>query len=351
MILLIFDLATAIYQTCMSPIQISLSDVDEHLRSLQPDAEDTTQAEEVAVAAAAAAAAAEAEEDEQGVKKDYFARFLNDNVGKEENEQSVALSNTSEVPKCTRCRMKRFNESTKLLLKYNTCLNCRNKRKVKHRKPRVPSKLPNLSNNWEKFQERVATNTSVDLFQHNYSNYADETLFPRFNPEELTDSIVDLISRRVINHYITPLQVLTGFRFAVRDHHKPRLDKPNRAKKITWMFVCSQDKLRQRQSRSENKRQVSNKLKTEECESKISLNYDLVTGVVQLSYNHKHHYPYSWKKGDAKRESDVAQEVLNELMAQDEHLDSHMLMGDKLDSKLISPKLTDDPKLIGKRYT
>ncbi|GMG33115.1 unnamed protein product [Ambrosiozyma monospora] len=62
------------------------------------------------------------------------------------------------------------------------------------------------------------------------------------------------------------------------------------------MFICSQDRARQRKSRSQNKRNVVNKLKTEDCRSKISLNYDFVTGIIQISYSHKHHEPFSWKK-------------------------------------------------------
>ncbi|KAG7730273.1 hypothetical protein KL933_000068 [Ogataea haglerorum] len=202
------------------------------------------------------------------------------------------------VKKCSRCRVKRLNEDPEMLVRYQTCVNCRNKRKVKEKKVRSLSKLPNLSDDWAQYQHKVSLNTQIDLYQHNYRNYTDKELFPRYRREELTEEIVKEMSELVVNHYIAPLQMLTGFKFAIRDHHKPNLadPNPNKSKKITWMYICSQDKYRQRKSRSENKRQVVNKLKTEECDSKITLNYDLVTGVVQLSYNHKHHAPLNWKK-------------------------------------------------------
>ncbi|GAV29639.1 hypothetical protein PMKS-003140 [Pichia membranifaciens] len=195
------------------------------------------------------------------------------------------------IKKCSRCRMKRLQESPDDLEKYQTCMQCRERRKVRDRKPRVLVKLPNLSDDWKTFISKIELNNVIDLHQHNYRAYTDEKGFPRYQPEELTIPIIQSIGEKIVEKYIHPLQDVTGFKFAVRDHHNPSLFDHNRAKKITWMFICSQDKFRRRKSRSENKRQVSNRLKTEECCSKITLSYDLVYGIVQISYNHKHHRP------------------------------------------------------------
>ncbi|KAG0682310.1 hypothetical protein C6P42_003202 [Pichia californica] len=195
------------------------------------------------------------------------------------------------VKKCSRCRMKRLQESSEDLEKYQTCMQCRERRKVRDRKPRVLVKLPNLSDDWKTFISKVELNNVIDLQQHNYRAYTDISEFPRFQPDDLTTPIMQAIGEKIVVKYIHPLQDVTGFKFAVRDHHNPSLVDHNRAKKITWMFICSQDKFRRRKSRSENKRQVSNRLKTEECCSKITLSYDLVYGIVQISYNHKHHNP------------------------------------------------------------
>ncbi|TID31072.1 hypothetical protein CANINC_000316 [Pichia inconspicua] len=197
------------------------------------------------------------------------------------------------IKKCSRCRMKRIRESEKDLCKYQTCQQCRERRKVKEKKPRVVIKLPNLSDDWDTFLKKVALNTVIDLTQHNYGAYTDKNEFPRYSPEELTIELMNDIGAKIVQKYIQPLQKITGFRFAVRDHHNPSLYDPNRSKKMTWMFICSQDKLRKRKSRSENKRHVSNKLKTEECCSRITLSYDIVYGILQMSYNHKHHKPLS----------------------------------------------------------
>lgn len=210
----------------------------------------------------------------------------NNNSG---NEQGSGLS--LNIKKCSRCRMKRIHETTEELEKYQTCMQCRERRKVRDRKPRVLVKLPNLSDDWKTYLGKVELNTVIDLYQHNYRAYTDENEFPRYRADELTLPIVQSIGERIVEKYIHPLQEVTGFKFAVRDHHNPPLYDQNRAKKITWMFICSQDKFRRRKSRSENKRQVSNRLKTEECCSKITLSYDVVYGIVQISYNHKHHKP------------------------------------------------------------
>lgn len=204
---------------------------------------------------------------------------------------NLEISSISNIRKCSRCRMKRLLENEHQLEKYQTCVQCRERRKVRERKPRVLFKLPNLSDDWHIFLSKVALNNVIDLYQHNYRAYSEESEFPRYLPNELTHEIVQNIGEKIVERYVHPLQEVTGFKFAVRDHHNPSFIECNRAKKITWMFICSQDKFRRRKSRSENKRNVLNRLKTEECCSKISLSYDIVHGIIQMSYNHKHHKP------------------------------------------------------------
>ncbi|KAH3667453.1 hypothetical protein OGAPHI_003102 [Ogataea philodendri] len=253
-------------------------------------------------------------------------------------KRSRSVSSPDMVKKCSRCRVKRVNEDPDMLVRYQTCVNCRNKRKVKEKKVRSLSKLPNLSDDWAQYQHKVSLNSQIDLYQHNYRNYTDKDLFPRYQKEELTEDIVKEMSELVVNQYIVPLQMLTGFKFAIRDHHKPNLSdtNPNKSKKITWMYICSQDKYRQRKSRSENKRQVINKLKTEECDSKITLNYDLVTGVVQLSYNHKHHQPLNWRK-------DGSEEIPFQLGEVGEQRKYHELQAKESDVNELSKLLKQEP--------
>ncbi|KAG7878230.1 hypothetical protein KL925_000072 [Ogataea polymorpha] len=130
------------------------------------------------------------------------------------------------VKKCSRCRVKRLNEDPEMLVRYQTCVNCRNKRKVKEKKVRSLSKLPNLSDDWAQYQHKVSLNTQIDLYQHNYRNYTDKELFPRYRREELTEEIVKEMSELVVNHYIAPLQMLTGFKFAIRQ--VPAAEEPER---------------------------------------------------------------------------------------------------------------------------
>jgi hypothetical protein len=213
-------------------------------------------------------------------------------------------SNNNNIKKCSRCRVKRTQESESSLQKYQTCEQCRERRKVKQKKRRVLVKLPNLADDWKTFISRVALNNVIDLFQHNYRAYSNEIEFPRYDANSLNSEIIQRIGEKVIERYIWPLQEVTGFKFAIRDHHNPPLYDNNRAKKITWMFICSQDKLRRRKSRSENKRQVLNKLKTEECCSKITMSYDIVYGIIQISYNHKHHKPFNEINGNNDKNDD-----------------------------------------------
>ncbi|QPG75902.1 hypothetical protein FOA43_003288 [Brettanomyces nanus] len=293
---------------------------------------DVAAAEAAVAAAVAATTSVTVQENIQELKSpNYFAQLIQGEPSKSSNLDSTSAIEAKDsgeliepilVVKCSRCRVKRVKETEEMLHKYHTCVNCRMKRRVMKRKLRSPSRLPNLIDDWGKYQQKVATNATMDLFEHNYRNYTDEVLFPRYKVGELNDEIVERISKKLVDHYISPLQMLTGFRFTVRDHHRPLLQQSNRAKKITWMFVCSQDKLHRRESRSHHKRRVINRLKTEECASKITLNYDLLTGMIQMSYNHKHHYPYNWKKHSRKRKLNAenidAQDVINEFIAQNE---------------------------------
>lgn len=206
-------------------------------------------------------------------------------------QHQIQVQHQSSIKKCSRCRMKRIHESEMDLHKYQTCAQCRAKRKVKERRPRQLTKLPNVSDNWSKFLSKVSLNHQIDLYQHNFRAFTDPAVFPRYKPEELNMPIIQEIGEKIIQTYIIPLQGVSGFKFAIRDHHNPQLTDLNKAKKITWMYICSQDRTRRRKSRSENKRQIVNKLKTEDCESKINLSYDIVNGIIQMSYNHKHHKP------------------------------------------------------------
>ena len=218
---------------------------------------------------------------------------MKNNLGVIESNVShkVPKSDDPNVKKCSRCRMKRLSETELELQKYQTCMQCRERRKVKKKRPRVMVKLPNLQDDWQRFVEKVRMNTVIDLHQHNYRAHTNQEEFPRYSAEEITPAIARALGEKIVIKYIHPLQDVTGYKFSVRDHHKPHLMDVNRAKKITWMFICSQDKTTRRKSRGENKRQILNRVKTEECCSRIAVSYDIVYGIVQVSYNHNHHKP------------------------------------------------------------
>ncbi|CDK29122.1 unnamed protein product [Kuraishia capsulata CBS 1993] len=202
---------------------------------------------------------------------------------------SLDAAQKDPVRKCSRCRVKRDRETPEMLEKYQTCLSCREKRKIESRA--VKDTLPNLFTDFHDFLERIKFNQAIDILEHNFRGPA-PIEFRRFAPEEVTLEIFQVTSKMLVQAYMDPLMNATGFKFPVRDYHKGG----SKTKKISFMFICSQDSSRQRKSRSEHKRSVPNKLKVERCESKITLSYDLTDGMVMIYYNHKHHAPYDWKK-------------------------------------------------------
>lgn len=221
--------------------------------------------------------------------KDYLkAMALESSHHAQENSSSHAESNPL-TKKCSRCRVKRTQESERDLHKYQTCLQCRARRRVKQKRTRQLPQMPNVCDDWHQFLQRASLNCTMDLSQHNFRSYVDSDIVPRFTPQQLNLDIILEIGQKIVQAYIFPLQNVTGFKFAIRDHHNPQLKDFTKAQKISWMFICSQDRTKRRKSRSENKRQVINKLKVEDCESKINMNYDLITGIIQISYNHKCH--------------------------------------------------------------
>ncbi|GME76249.1 unnamed protein product [Ambrosiozyma monospora] len=145
------------------------------------------------------------------------------------------------VRKCSRCRVKRLSETPEELQRYQTCLNCRFKRRVKVKRPRPPPKLPALDDDWTSFQEKISLNTSIDLWRHTYKDYVDPELVPLYEPHQLTEEIVKEASDVIVSHYILPLQNLTGFKLAVRDHHGPKTEpvKENLEVKIKEMWLIN----------------------------------------------------------------------------------------------------------------
>ncbi|CDR40629.1 CYFA0S05e02608g1_1 [Cyberlindnera fabianii] len=192
-----------------------------------------------------------------------------------------------QVKKCSRCRVKRTYESPEHLARYSTCANCRKKRKVVKVETDIP--LPGMFTDWNAFLDRLKYNVEEDLHEVRYRGYTSVEDFPRpSNEEDIIPDVYQHYARMLTKLFIHPIIDITGYKFAVRDYHKGG----RKSKKITFMFICSQDKGRQRKSRSNQERSVHNKLKTEMCESRLSLTYTLVDGVVNILYNHKSHIPY-----------------------------------------------------------
>lgn len=149
------------------------------------------------------------------------------------------------------------------------------------------------------FINKIKLNTQQDILQHRYRGSTDPEVFKRYQVNsEIDPGTYQYIGKQLIEFYIHPLMDATGYRFPVRDYHKGG----RKTKKITFMFICSQDQGKQRKSRSNNERQIQNKLKVEDCESKVSLNYSLPDGIIQIMYNHKTHPPYAWKKHSIRDE-------------------------------------------------
>lgn len=149
------------------------------------------------------------------------------------------------------------------------------------------------------FINKIKLNTQQDILEHRYRGSTDPEVFKRYQVNaEIDPGTYQYIGKQLIEFYIHPLMDATGYRFPVRDYHKGG----RKTKKISFMFICSQDQGKQRKSRSNNERQIQNKLKVEDCDSKVSLNYSLPDGIIQILYNHKTHPPYSWKKHSIRDE-------------------------------------------------
>jgi hypothetical protein len=142
--------------------------------------------------------------------------------------------------------------------------------------------------NFEQFVDKIKSNTQEDVLDHRYKGQAPDE-FTRFaDTSDIHLEVYQHYSKRLIELYIQPIMELTGFRFAVRDYHKGG----RKTKKITFMFICSQDRTKQRKSRSNNERKVNDKLKVELCDSRLSLTYNMSDGQVSIYYNHKTHASY-----------------------------------------------------------
>ncbi|CAK7891493.1 hypothetical protein CAAN1_01S05424 [[Candida] anglica] len=206
-------------------------------------------------------------------------------------DQSSELESHEIIPKrCSRCRIKRYKESEDELIKYATCLSCRLKRKIKKPIDTIVYDDTKTFNDYHRFLQLLKTNLKQDLNDIKFNTITDPKEFPRFEFEDIS-KIKDLntfysnYSKKLTELYIKPISMVTGYKFPIRDYHKGG----SKTKKITIMFVCSQDKTKQRKSRSKDKRNVLNKLKIFNCFSKINLCYDLILGNLLISYTHKSH--------------------------------------------------------------
>lgn len=159
--------------------------------------------------------------------------------------------------------------------------------------------IPNMYTDYIAFINKIKLNTQQDVLDHIYRGSTDPEVFKRYSVNaDIDPGTYQYIGKQLIEFYIHPLMDATGYRFPVRDYHKGG----RTTKKITFMFICSQDQGKQRKSRSNNERHIHNRLKVENCESKLSLNYSLPDGIIQIKYNHKSHPPYAWKKHSIRDE-------------------------------------------------
>lgn len=223
------------------------------------------------------------------------------------------MDKDSTLKKCSRCRLKRIQETEEELNRYLTCLKCRNKRKLvkKTRLINIEQEIAKsglgvdtdkLHFKYPDFLEQIKNNRYDDLtnirligFVDTIHKYSVEEVDSQPNPDQFYLNI----SKNLTKTYIEPLTLVTGFKFVIRDYHKGGLN----IKKIAIVFVCSQDKTKKRKSRSKFKRVVSNKLKIYECFSKINLYYDLITRKIVLNYSHKSHENCLEERGDLLAES------------------------------------------------
>lgn len=157
----------------------------------------------------------------------------------------------------------------------------------------INRKLPNMYTDYSEFLNKIKTNTDHDLFEHRFRGESDPSIFKRYSSNFTVDSATyQQVAKQLLDVYINPLMEVSGYRFPIRDYHKGG----RKAQRISFMFICSQDKSQKRKSRSNENRTTPNRLKVEECNSKLSLTYSLQDGIITIFYNHKSHKPYIWKK-------------------------------------------------------
>lgn len=198
------------------------------------------------------------------------------------------------VKKCSRCRGKRLDETEFELFKYSTCSKCRNKRKIVKQFPALDQQSVEFhTNTFHKFNnylEILKTNKNTDLSNVKFMESVNDDEFPIYTIMEINqqtnpNEFYSNISKKLIKRYIDPISLVTGYKFPIRDYHKGGI----KTKKVSLMFICCQDKTKQRKSRSKQHKRVSNKLKIYNCFSKVNLNYDLLIGGITITYTHKCH--------------------------------------------------------------
>lgn len=150
--------------------------------------------------------------------------------------------------------------------------------------------MPSEYETFESFLSKVKLNTVENIDNLRYLGLTDPTKFARYSTDDsIPKDVYQLYSKRLIEFYINPIIEQTGFKFVIRDFHKGGC----KTKKINFQFICSQDRSKQRKSRSNNKRAIQNRLKVEECDSKINLKYSMMDGQVSISFTHRTHIPYA----------------------------------------------------------
>lgn len=246
------------------------------------------------------------------------------------------MSILDKFKKCSRCRVRRTEESDEDLHRYATCFKCRQRRKVA--KHPLDLSVPNTFTEFLEFVSQVKTNCSQDILDYHYRGVTDPNVLRRYGETEPVEpDEYQAISKQLVHFYVNPIMIATGFRFAIRDYHKGG----QKNKKIMFMFVCSQDKGKQRGSRASSRRSIANKLKTEDCQSKLNLTYNLNDGSVHLDYNHKSHHQYNWKKSE-KDELNFAMLLNNNAtrITTNPQQDPHSLT-DTIHHRTVRPQLAD----------
>ncbi|ODQ79089.1 hypothetical protein BABINDRAFT_147878 [Babjeviella inositovora NRRL Y-12698] len=184
--------------------------------------------------------------------------------------------------KCSRCRVNR-DEPVLNLRCYATCRRCREVRK------KIKTPLP-VYREFDKFCRKVQQNTEVDLLDQRLATLGSPSHIQKCVLDEITAETYLMISNRLIQVFVVPLMEATGYRFVVRDHRQGGVKK----RKISLEFVCSQDKAQKRVSHALGS---AKELKVENCQSKLTLVYDLLTMELGMNFNHRSHTPYQWKRG------------------------------------------------------